>query len=84
MERCPLCRALLHGAETCRRCRAELSSAQRVARESRRLVGKAIHRLMQDDATTAIRLLQRALALQSTPEARILWQLARAAQRRAE
>src|SRR3954471_17760184 len=39
MERCPLCRAMLHGADTCRRCRAELSSAQRVARESRRLVG---------------------------------------------
>jgi hypothetical protein len=84
MERCPLCRAMLHGADTCRRCRAELGSAQRVARESRRLVGEAIHRLMQDDVTTATRLLQRALALHTTPEARNLWQLAQAAQRRAE
>ena len=84
MERCPLCRAMLYGADTCRRCRAELSSAQRVARESRRLVGEAIHRLIQGDATTTTRLLQRAQALHATPEARILLQLAQAAQRRAE
>jgi hypothetical protein len=83
MERCPLCRAMLHGADTCRRCRAELASAQRVARESRRLVGAAIDRLVQDDAAAAARLLQRALALHATPEARSLWQLAQVSLRRA-
>jgi hypothetical protein len=84
MERCPLCRAMLHGADTCRRCRAELASAQRVARESRRLVGAAIQQLIQDDAAAATRLLRRALALHATPEARTLWQLAQVTLRRAE
>jgi hypothetical protein len=82
MERCPICRAMLHGADTCRRCRAELASAQSVERESRRLVGAAAHRLVQNDAPTAVRLLQRALALHATPEARILWRLAQARGRR--
>jgi hypothetical protein len=84
MERCPLCRAMLHGADICRRCRAELASAQRVARESRSLVGAAIQQLIQDDAAAAARLLQRALALHATPEARTLWQLAQVTLRRAE
>jgi hypothetical protein len=57
MERCPLCRATLNGAETCRRCRAELHSAIRVAHEGRRLVGAAIHYLSRDDAGTAAQLL---------------------------
>ena len=83
MERCPLCRAMLHGADTCRRCRAELGSARRVARESRRLVGAAIQRLIQDDPAAAARLLQRALALHATPEARTLWRLAQVTLRRA-
>jgi hypothetical protein len=83
MERCPLCRAVLHGADTCRRCRAELGSAQRVARESRRLVGAAIQQLIQDDPAAAARLLRRALALHATPEARTLWQLAQVTLRRA-
>src|SRR4051812_41305790 len=30
MERCPICRATLNGADTCRRCRAELGSVIRV------------------------------------------------------
>jgi hypothetical protein len=80
MERCPLCHAMLHGADTCRRCRAELASAQRAARESRRLVGAAISQLMQD---AAARLLQRALALHATPEARSLWHLAQVSSQRA-
>jgi hypothetical protein len=83
MERCPLCHAMLHGADTCRRCRAELASAQRAARESRRLVGAAISQLMQDDAAAAARLLQRALALHATPEARSLWHLAQVSSQRA-
>jgi hypothetical protein len=29
MERCPLCRAMLNGAETCRTCRAELHRSKR-------------------------------------------------------
>jgi hypothetical protein len=84
MERCPLCRALLHGAETCRRCRAELGTAQRVEREGQALVGAAIHRLMQDDAAAAVRLLRRALALHATVETQALLRLATAASQRDE
>jgi hypothetical protein len=43
MDRCPLCRAMLHGADTCRRCRAELGTAQRIERDSQTLVGAAIY-----------------------------------------
>jgi hypothetical protein len=68
MERCPLCRATLNGAEVCRRCRAELHSAIRVAHESRRLVGAAMHYLSRDDAGTAAQLLRRALAVHAAPE----------------
>ena len=42
MDRCPLCRAMLNGADTCRRCRAELQTAQRVERTSQALAGAAI------------------------------------------
>jgi hypothetical protein len=75
MERCPLCRATLNGAETCRRCRAELQSVKRVEREGQVLVDAAIHRLSLDDVMTAKRLLRRALALHAAPEARALWRL---------
>jgi hypothetical protein len=83
MERCPLCRAMLHDIDTCRRCRAELGTVQRVEREGQALVGAAIHQLVRDDAAAATRLLQRALALHATPEARVLWRLAMAVSRRA-
>jgi hypothetical protein len=75
MERCPLCRATLNGAETCRRCRAELRSVKRVEREGEALIDAAIHTLSLDDVMTARRLLRRALAVHSTPEVRALWWL---------
>jgi hypothetical protein len=75
MERCPLCRATLNRAETCRRCRAELQSVQRVEREGQVLVDAAIHALSLDDLMTAERLLRRALARHAAPEASALWQL---------
>jgi hypothetical protein len=37
MERCPICRATLNDAETCRRCRAELGSAIRTERMAEKL-----------------------------------------------
>ena len=75
MERCPLCRATLNGAETCRRCRAELQSIKRVERQGQVLVDAAIHSLSLDDVITAKRLLRRALVLHATPEVRALWRL---------
>ena len=78
MDRCPLCRAMLHGADTCRRCRAELGTAQRVERDSQTLIGAAIYHLVHDNGVLATHMLRRALALHTTPEARVLWRLATA------
>jgi hypothetical protein len=75
MERCPICRATLNGAETCRRCRAELQSIKRVERQCQVLVDAAIHSLSLDDVITANRLLRRALVLHAVPEVRALWRL---------
>ena len=75
MERCPLCRAVLNGADTCRRCRAELGTAQRVEREARALAGRAMQFLALGDVAAAGGLLRRALALHATPELRALWAL---------
>jgi hypothetical protein len=79
MERCPLCRALLNGAETCRRCKAELRTVQRVERESQALVGAAMHRLALGDAAASRRLVRLAVGLHATPEVRALWRLVGAA-----
>jgi hypothetical protein len=75
MEGCPLCRAMLNGVETCRRCKAELGSVQRIEHESRMLAGRAMYRLALGDATGSRRLLRLALDLHATPEVRTLWGL---------
>jgi len=82
MDRCPLCRAMLNGADTCRRCRAELRSAQQVERDAQALVGAALHRLAHDDTEAAGPLLRRALALHATPDALALWRLVVVSSRR--
>jgi len=81
VDRCPLCRAGLNGAETCRRCRAELQLAQRVERDGQALVDVAMHCLSLDDADTAQRLLRRALVLHAAPETLALWQIVAASLR---
>ena len=75
MERCPLCRAALNGADTCRRCRAELGTAQRAEREAEALTGAAMHRLALGDVAGARVLLRHALELRATSEAGTLWDL---------
>ena len=72
MDRCPLCRAMLNGADTCRRCRAELGTAHREEREGAVMAGAAMYRLGMGDASGAQRLLRRALTLHSTPDVRAL------------
>ncbi len=81
MDRCPLCRAALNGAETCRRCRAELQMAQRVERDGQALVDAAMHCLSLADVGTAERLLRRALVLHAAPETLALWQIVAASSR---
>ncbi len=82
MDRCPLCRAALNGAETCRRCRAELRMAQRAEREAQALADAAMHCLSLDDANAAEQLLRRALVLHAAPETRALWRIVAASSRR--
>jgi len=84
VDRCPLCRAGLNGAEACRRCRAELGMAQRVEREGQALVDTAMHCLSLDDADAAERLLRRALALHAAPETLALWHIVVASLRRSD
>jgi hypothetical protein len=75
MERSPICRATLDGAETCRRCRAELGSAIRTERMAAQLRTMAMHRFMSGDPETAGRLLKRSLLLHRTPAALSLQRL---------
>jgi hypothetical protein len=77
MERCPICRATLNGAETCRRCRAELGSVLRTERMAEELRIAAMHRFMSGDPETADRLLRRSLLLHRTPETASLQKLLR-------
>ena len=72
MMQCPICRALLKGAETCRRCRAELKQVQNVERQGRELTGTAMHLLALGNTLEAQRRLRRACAVHSTPEVRAL------------
>lgn len=74
-DHCPLCRVALNGAETCRRCRAELRAAQRAEREGQVLADAATHCLALGDADTAEQLLRRALLLHAAPETLALWQI---------
>ena len=67
MDRCPICRATLNGAETCRRCRAELGSAIRTERMAEQLRTMAMHRFMSGNPDAAGRLLRRSLLLHRTP-----------------
>ena len=76
MERCPLCRAALNGAQTCRRCKAELQSTQRAEWDGRELAGAAMYRLSHGDSAGARRLLRLALDRHATPEVQALWLLA--------
>lgn len=75
MDRCPLCRATLNGADTCRRCRAELRTVQRVEREAQALLDAAMYHLSLADTVTAGRLARRARALHAAPETQALWWL---------
>ena len=72
MMHCPICRALLNGADTCRRCRTELKQVQDVERKGRELAGAAMHLLALGNTAKAMRLLRRACIVHATPEVRLL------------
>lgn len=73
MERCPVCRAALNGATTCRRCRADLREVQQAAALAAELAGAAMRCLAEGRMAEAARLLDRARLLHATPDILALW-----------
>jgi hypothetical protein len=63
MLQCPLCRALLNGADTCRRCRAQLKQALELERQAGQIAGEAMHALALGKTAVALRLLGRDTAV---------------------
>jgi hypothetical protein len=75
MDACPICRASLNGATTCRRCRADLNKAQAVERRGQALAIAALRALVQGDSVSAALWLERARWVHATPAVRALRQL---------
>jgi hypothetical protein len=72
MMQCPICRAALNGANSCRRCRTELQQVQDLERRGRELADAAMHLLALGNTAAALRLLRRARVVHATPEVRLL------------
>jgi predicted amidophosphoribosyltransferase len=72
MLQCPLCRALLNGADTCRRCQAQLKQALELERQAGQIAGEAMHALALGKTAVALRLLGRAQMVHATPAIRLL------------
>ena len=82
MDACPICRASLNGATTCRRCRADLDKVQAVERRGQALAMAALRALVQGDSAGAALWLERAHRQHATPAVRALRALMDAADRR--
>ena len=79
MDACPICRASLNGATTCRRCRADLDKAQAVERRGQALAMAALRALVERDPISAAQWLERARQVHATPAVRALRALVDAA-----
>ena len=75
METCPVCRASLNGASTCRRCRADLRKVIEVEQRGQALLGAAMSSLAEGNVASAAQLLVRARAVHATPAVRSLRRL---------
>jgi len=84
MDTCPICRASLNGATTCRRCRADLQKVQEAALRGQALMGAAMRSLAEGDLAGAEQWLGRARAVHATSAVRTLRQVMDAACRRGE
>jgi hypothetical protein len=76
MQACPICRASLHGASVCRRCRAELGKVQEIEQRGHMLAVTAMRMLVEGDAGSAVGWLGRARFVHATPAVRTLDRLA--------
>lgn len=72
MDACPICRASLNGATTCRRCRADLEKVAEVERRGQALAVAAVRALVEGDAARAAEWIDRALAVHASPAIRRL------------
>jgi len=81
MNACPICRASLNGATTCRRCRADLQQVQAVEQRGRTLAVSAVQALVAGDVVGAAALIERAAAVHAAPTARVVRALTQAALR---
>jgi hypothetical protein len=81
MDTCPICRARLSGATTCRRCRADLERVWTLEQRGQALTVAAFHALVQGDCAAAAHWLGHARRVHATPESRVLEQLVAAAGR---
>jgi len=72
MLQCPVCQAQLNGADSCRRCRAELKQALELERNAGQIAGAAMHALALGETGMASRLLGRANVVHTTPAIRSL------------
>ncbi len=79
MDACPICRASLNGATTCRRCRADLDKVQALQRRGQALAMAALRALVEGDSTNAALWLERARRVHATPAVRALRALVDAA-----
>ena len=75
MEACPVCRASLNGASTCRRCRADLQKVQEIERRGQTLVGAAMLALAEGDVVAVTHWLDCAQVVHATPAVRALRRL---------
>jgi predicted amidophosphoribosyltransferase len=75
MDICPICRASLNGASTCRRCRADLQRVQEIERLGQAMAGAAMLSLARGQNAMARQLLRRARAVHATPAVQALARL---------
>jgi len=68
---CPICRARLDASGPCRRCKAELGAARRVAEESAAAAAVGLRLLACGDRDGAFRSIRRANALRTAPD--LVW-----------
>jgi len=81
LNACPICRASLNGATTCRRCRADLQQVHAAERRGRTLAVSAVRALVAGDLARAAALIERAAAVHAAPTVRVVRALAEAAVR---
>jgi hypothetical protein len=84
MDTCPICRARLTGATTCRRCRADLEAVRALEQRGQALTVAALRALVQGDSAGAALWLGHARRVHATPVCRVLEQLIAAAGRQAD